>query len=119
MLNFEYLVDPTVDAPVLQAEQESPYDSHITIYTQGGQAGIHTGFKDGKSGQLSALLFCLLNCRAYNDAVAEISTREYGEQVIGDANAIAERIAEQSEEFAEAEENPAIVQPIEFHQQEE
>lgn len=114
MLNFEIIVDPTVDASLLHVE-DSPYDSFITIYTQSGHAGVHTGFKEGKNGQLSALLFCLINCRAYNDVVSEISSREYGEEVIGDANILAEKLAEEDDE----EDNPAIVQPIEFHEQEE
>ncbi len=37
MLNFQYLVDPTVDAAVLHGEeQESIYDSFIIVFTKDG-----------------------------------------------------------------------------------
>lgn len=95
----------------LQAEEESPYDSFITVFTKDGAAGVASGFKEGKSGQLSALLFCLENSRVYNDAVAEISEQDYGQTVIDDAKILSERMEEMDEE----EDNPALVQPIMFH----
>lgn len=115
MFNTLYIVDPAMDILVLQnelqAEEESPYDSFITVFTKDGAAGVASGFKEGKSGQLSALLFCLENSRVYNDAVAEISEQDYGQTVIDDAKILSERMEEMDEE----EDNPAIVQPIEFH----